>query len=168
MADTTHEWTVETLREYLIALVDSNDRKYSDRFMASQDAVNAAFITQQTAMQTALVAQKLAVDTALAAADRAVAKAEIATEKRFEAVNEFRAVLTSQQVTFVTHNEVNLMMRTLTEKVDLNTKGIADMQTAVANNIGQKSGIKESWVYVLGGVSILTLVASVILHFLPT
>jgi len=161
-------WTVNTLREYMLAIIEANDRKYSEKFLASDTAVSAAAATQLTAMQTALVAQKLAVDTAQIAAALANDKSEKATDKRFDAVNEFRAVLTAQQATFITRNEMELFITSVTDKIDHNTNNITEMNRMVAQFTGQKSGVKESWVYVLGGVSILTLIASIILHFLPT
>jgi SMC interacting uncharacterized protein involved in chromosome segregation len=111
------QWTVETLREYLLTLIAANEVKYSERFEASQSAVNRAFIAQQTAMETALTAQKLSVDTALAAADRAVTKAEIAAEKRFEGVNEFREVLTTQQSTFIPRHEASALFKAVDDKL---------------------------------------------------
>ncbi len=111
-------WTIETLREYILRLIESNESKYEERFTASQNAVNAAFTAQQTAMQTALTAQKLAVDTALGAADRAVAKAETATDKRFESVNEFRATLSDLQSAFIPRLEAMALFRSMEEKME--------------------------------------------------
>jgi len=111
-------WTIETLHEHMIAIIEANESKYVERFNASQNAVNAAFTAQQTAMQTALTSQKLAVDTALGAADRAVAKAETATDKRFESVNEFRATLSDLQSTFIPRLEAMALFRSIEEKME--------------------------------------------------
>jgi hypothetical protein len=43
---------------------------------------------------------------ALTAAEKAVTKAEVATEKRFESVNEFRLTLSDQTKTFVSRGEL--------------------------------------------------------------
>ena len=43
---------------------------------------------------------------ALQAAEKAVTKAELAAEKRFESVNEFRNQLKDQTGTFITRNEL--------------------------------------------------------------
>lgn len=51
-------------------------------------------------------AQEAAVAAALASADRAVTKADMATEKRFESVNEFRNQLKDQTGTFITRGEL--------------------------------------------------------------
>lgn len=51
--------------------------------------------------------------------DRALSKAESATEKRFESVNEFRAQLADQTATFFPRTEYETNYRGLTEKLDL-------------------------------------------------
>lgn len=51
-------------------------------------------------------AQEQAVAFALASAEKAVTKAELAAEKRFESVNEFRNQLKDQTGTFITRNEM--------------------------------------------------------------
>jgi hypothetical protein len=151
----SNHWTVETLREYTLALIASNDVKYRERFESSQSAVNAAFIAQQTAMQTALTAQKLAIDTALAAADRAVTKAEVAAEKRFESVNEFRASLADQQRTLMPRSESELLIKTLTDKIDANTR-------ALSATASQKAGANGLWGYIVGALGV---VLAIIFHF---
>ena len=99
-------WTIETLREHLLALIEANEVKYSERFEASQSAINAAFLAQQTAMQTALTAQKIAVD-----------KAETSTEKRFESVNEFRQTLADLQQLFIQRVEVMGLLKGVDDKL---------------------------------------------------
>jgi hypothetical protein len=158
--DAESQWTVDTLHEYLLALIVSNDLRYNQRFEASQSAINTALIAQQTAMATALTAQKLAVDTAQSAADRAVTKSELAADKRFESVNEFRGTLQDQQRTLMPRLEAELLIKQLSEKID----SIQMTQTARS---GQKSGLQEGWAYLLGAVGILSLLASIILHFIP-
>jgi len=162
MAEDTvqQHWTVETLREYVLALIATNDVKYRERFESSQSAINAAFLAQQTAMSTALTAQKLAIDTALAAADRAVTKAEMAAEKRFESVNEFRASLADQQRTLMPRSEAEILFKQLGEKVDFATQKLV-------TNDAQKSGLKDGWAYLIGGLGIISLIVTIILHFIP-
>ena len=90
------EWTVDTLRAHLTALIAELDRRVEQRFLAQEKAVEAA----------------------LAAAKEAVLKAEAASERRFEAVNEFRAVLTDQSATFVTRTEVDQRLLSMGEKLE--------------------------------------------------
>jgi hypothetical protein len=61
--------------------------------------------------------QGVAINAALSAAERAVNKAESATEKRFEGVNEFRKTLSDQAMTFLTKGEYFAQHKALEEKV---------------------------------------------------
>jgi hypothetical protein len=149
------QWTIETLREHVIVLIAANDVRYEQRFEASQSAINAAFIAQQTAMQTALTAQKLNVDKALDAADRAVTKAEVAAEKRFESVNEFRASLSDQQRTLMPRAEAELLIKTLSDRIEANTQALTTIR-------GQKSGMQGLWGYFVGAAGI---VLALVFHF---
>lgn len=54
---------------------------------------------------------------ALDAADRAVSKAEAATEKRFEGVNEFRATLSDQASKFIIRSEFDLVVDRLEQDI---------------------------------------------------
>jgi hypothetical protein len=54
---------------------------------------------------------------ALATADKATSKAETATEKRFEGVNEFRAALSDQARTFVIRSEFSLAVDRLEQDI---------------------------------------------------
>jgi uncharacterized protein YdiU (UPF0061 family) len=155
-AEGKNDWNVDTLREHLISLIASNDIRYSQRFEASQSALNTALTAQQTAMQTALTAQKLAVDTAQAAAEKAVTKAELSAEKRFESVNEFRATLSDQQRTLMPRSEAELLIKTLADKIDTNTANL----TVIA---GHKSGTKDLWGYIIGAAGFAS---AVIFHFI--
>lgn len=83
-----------TTRE-LRSIIDERDRQYGQRFDAQEKAVAAA----------------------LAAAKEAVVKAEGASEKRFDSVNEFRATLKDQQVTLMPRAEADVRFRALEEKM---------------------------------------------------
>jgi len=116
------------------------DLRYQQRFDAAGAAVQAAFTAQQTATQTALTAAEKAVAAALAAADRAVSKAELAYEKRFESVNEFRATLTDQATKFASKAEVELANANLLDKID-GPLGVARRFDAF---MGRNLGMEES------------------------
>lgn len=157
---------VVSLRDHVVALIEANDMRYGQRFEAQQVATNAAFLAQQTAMQTAFTAQKVAIDAAfaaqkeaitaaLASADRAVSKAEVASEKRFDSVNEFRNTLADQQRTLMPRSEAELLVRTLSDKIDLLT---AEAHT----KSGEKTGAREIIAYLIATVGVG---AAVLFHF---
>lgn len=62
-----------------------------------------------------------AVTVALSSAEKAVVKAETATEKRFEATNEFRQQLSDQTNTFIPRPEYAAQYKSLEEKVSMLT-----------------------------------------------
>lgn len=74
---------------------------------------DALFALRDVAVVAALVAQEKAVAAALAAQKEAVNKAENASEKRFESVNEFRAQLADQNKTFATRADFDNLKETL-------------------------------------------------------
>ena len=63
-------------------------------------------------------ALKDAVSNAMADADKALSKAETASEKRFDSVNEFRAALTDNNTNFVRHDYYNERHNSLEVRVD--------------------------------------------------
>ena len=59
-----------------------------------------------------------AIKTAMSAAEKAVDKAEKATEKRFDSVNEFRKTLSDQAALFLQRGEYMAASKALVEKVE--------------------------------------------------
>jgi len=133
----------------LLSIIDERDRRYDQRFIDSKEAVN-----------TALSAAKEAVNAALIAAKEAVLKAENASEKRFESVNEFRKTLSDQQTQFATKAD----LKYLAEK-------IATLEAIVNQNTNRSDGIASAWGYVgaaLGIVGVLIGIGGVVFKLLGT
>ena len=148
----------ETLKTAQVA----TDLRYQQRFEAQSDALAAAFSSQQIAMQTAFAVAEKAVNAALAAADRAVSKAELAADKRFEGVNEFRATLADQQRTLMPRAEVDVIVRSINEK-------LARLENTNVARQGESTGIKGGWGYAVGVfglvLAILSMVSFAMLYF---
>lgn len=150
--------------------IDDMDRRYEERYLASQTALQAALLAQKEAfsinqiaaekgVNTALAAAEKAVSAALAAADRAVAKAEMAADKRFEQVNEFRATLADQQRTLMPRAEVEVLMKAMTEKIELTSRGITSL---VAERRGSWATGHEIGPYLLAAISVAI---AIFLHY---
>lgn len=74
--------------DHLRELIDERDRRYEQRYEASQKALDAALLSADRAVQAALLAAK-----------EAVTKAELSADKRFELLNELRTgVATTEQI----------------------------------------------------------------------
>jgi hypothetical protein len=89
-------------------------------------------------------AQEKAVAAALAAAKEAVTKAEVAAEKRFDAVNEFRSTLKDQQATLMPRQEAVALLKALEEKVLANDARINQV-------VNRWEGASWLWGLILGG-----------------
>jgi hypothetical protein len=142
-AERTHE---PSLRE-LTAELDGLGKLLLAKIDAQRDALEAAdkryeqrFAAQESAVGSALVGQEKAVNAALVAADRAVLKAEGAAEKRFDAVNEFRAQLADQATTFLPRAEALVKFEALAEKLE--SVRLANM-ASVGRREGQQSTKEE-------------------------
>jgi hypothetical protein len=96
------EWTVDTLKAHIEALLAEKDKQ---------------------------------IGLALSAAEKAVTKAETATEKRFDSVNEFRQTLTDQTKTFASTERVDGVTQRL-DKLEGRSGGQADSWRWIALVIG--------------------------------
>src|ERR1700722_14136608 len=81
---------------HLRAIMDERDRRYEDRFKAMDEKTSLA----------------------LTSSEKAVTKAELATEKRFDSVNEFRDTLRDQAATLMPRNESEAKFAAINEKFD--------------------------------------------------
>lgn len=80
-----------------------------------------------------------AVQAALQAAKEAVGKAEVATEKRFDAVNEFRQQLSDQTNTFIPRLEYDAQHKNLDDKLAALTDRINTNQGAIQGSTATKN-----------------------------
>ncbi len=131
--------------------------------------------------QEGMASQAKLVDAALAAAKEAVVKAEVATEKRFEGVNEFRSSLSDLTATMMSRTEANArtdalsarieqvqstaqtarqqMNDALTNKIDQTertlTASIASLQKWADQTLGSAAGSKNQWMYLAAGLGLI-------------
>ena len=114
---------------------------------------------------------------ALTASKEAVTKAEAATEKRFDSVNEFRKTLSDQTSSFATRAEVDLRIQGLDDKLGSTkeslTKEIQSLREFRSQTSGEgiaKASVKEQSNFVIGiwavvAVGILDALATLALLF---
>lgn len=122
---TPGEWDFSTLKQYIDSQFHAADQRYEQRFSDSGTAVNAA----------------------LMAAEKAVTKAEAASEKRFESVNEFRATLADQQRTFIPRAEAEMRMGVLENQLQILTANSVERR-------GQATGMQNLWAYIVAAIGI--------------
>jgi len=152
---------VMAAREAAQRAIDAMKSTIQEQLRALDDLTSSRFVTHRTLMDTS--SEKVAL--ALSAADKAVTKAEIATEKRFEAVDEFRGALHEQSKTFVTRVEFDALSHRMTEKIDGGTnrtmEKIDDLRKSRDMFTGTATGASALWGYAIGGVGLLGTVVTV-------
>jgi hypothetical protein len=97
-------------------LAKERDRRYEDRFTAMDEKTGLA----------------------LTSSEKAVAKAETATEKRFDAVNEFRGQLKDQAATLLPRAEADAKFNSI-------DKDMEELKKTIALSQGRSSGFTASW-----------------------
>lgn len=141
------EWTINTLREYLIAIIGANEKAALQRFESNTIAIQAA-----------LAAQKELVYVAQSAADKAVQKAEVASEKRFEGVNEFRAQLGDQQRTLMPRAEVEVLLKALSDRIKV-------VEEATTDKRAVSRGVSQGWGWAVGVAGLVVTVITMAMYF---
>ncbi len=130
--NSAHEtgWTLETLRIHLEGAIKSSSTHLEERIKSVAD-------TAQAAAQNA---------------DKAVSKAEVAAEKRFESVNEFRNTLSDQQRNLMPRDEANIRFEALTHE-------LRGAQRILETMRAEQKGVVGGWGYSVGVIGfLLTLV----------
>jgi hypothetical protein len=111
---------IDNLEKHLSTQMDSERRHVATQLEAAESLTDAKFVTFRTLVDGQAEQVKLALD----ASDKAIGKAEIANEKRFDSVNEFRQTLTDQAGTFMPRKEVEQIAATYSARMqDLATAG---------------------------------------------
>jgi hypothetical protein len=96
-------------------------------------------------------AQDRAVQAALQSAKEAVTKAETASEKRFDAVNEFRQTLADQASTLMPRVEAESRIAALAEKLEDSTSRNTDRIAALE---GRGAGFNVAWGWAVGAAGV--------------
>lgn len=167
-------------REYLERVIEEKDKQYDMRFHAAEIALAAALEAQQKALYAALQAQKEAVN-----------KSDIATETRFQSVNEFRSALSDLQSTLMPRAESMALLdavnarstvaqqnhdsrlesqRASFEKsVEALAKDITALREYRSSQSGKSTGANALWGYFVAGMGVLFglggLILAIVFHF---
>lgn len=103
-------------------------------------------------------AQEKAVQAALDSAQRAVSKAEAASEKRFESVNEFRSALGDSARLLMPRSEAEQAFKTMNDKIDLITSRVNAREE-------QGKGLSQGWVFLISAVSLAGAIFGMVAFF---
>ncbi len=91
---------------------------------------------------------------AMVAADKAVTKAELATERRFEGVNEFRQTLADQASRLMPRAEYEVQHKALEDTMSTVSSRLAAIEASMANIQGRIWAIGAIWSIFVVAVSI--------------
>ena len=119
----TSSATDVSLREYVTLMVQAEMRRVNERFHAVETATEKAFENSQ----------------------RAIDKADLATEKRFEGVNEFRAALSDQASRFVTAEQLKTLAEKLEAGYTRNREDIDRINVRLERREGETAGSRLTW-----------------------
>ena len=120
-------------------LMGERDARYAQRSESQDEAVAAAQFTSE----------------------KAITKAESATEKRLEGLNELRAMAADQSKNYARSDEVGLIIKGLDERVRALTNTV-DLYTTA--QLARGGGMKELWGYIVGAAGLFLFAASLYLH----
>lgn len=123
-----HEKAVDAALVAHDRLLLEMDRRYEERFTAQEGATALALARVDKEFHEHLQQVRTETHAALDAADKAIQKAETATEKRFEGVNEFRAQLADQARTFISRTESLSRHERTGEQLEALVTALADMR----------------------------------------
>ncbi len=122
-------------------VLDERDARYAQRAASQDEAVRSALVTSE----------------------KAVTKAEAATEKRFDSVNEFRQTLADQAATLMPRIEYAVGHKAIVEKMEMAEGRISEIQKDLSSVSARGGGMKETWGYILAASSAL---ATLIIYIL--
>ena len=152
------------------AVLIERDAKLTDKFSSLATATDKAFEAQKTLSDAVLSERDAKLTDKFASLATAINKAEIATEKRFESVNEFRAVLTSQQTTLLPRLEYDAGHRNLAELITSNVKTLSDTILTQKERIDKLDNIKQGssnlWIIIVVVIGFATGLISFIMNML--
>jgi hypothetical protein len=157
-----------SLRELLETRFDGQVAYTSTRLDAFQLQIDQRFGAAQEAVQAALTSAK-----------EAVTKAEIASEKRFEGVNEFRKTLSDQAGTFLSRTEYNSAQSALGQQIDANAERLGALELRLTSRLdrgeGADTGVKEQKTnanasmilitqVIVGIIAVTAVIISIVVH----
>jgi hypothetical protein len=138
-----HGWTLDTLEKHLTSLILALQKEGNEREERNKERFAGA---------------KESVSVAMASAEKAISKAEIATDKRLDGVNELRGALSDQTSTLLPRSEYSVQHGSLVEKID---GAIVRLTQIESQATGKKVGLGMVGSFALGAFAILASIAAI-------
>lgn len=142
------------LHNLLLGLAETIERS-SGKVPFNQELLLALINGLNEKLGILINAQKEGVKTAMDAAEKAVTKAEVASDKRFEGLNELRKMAEDWRSEFARQSTVNLQIQGVNDKIDDLKKADAELSNSLTAITASKTGGKDVWAYIFSGGAIL-------------
>jgi hypothetical protein len=142
-------WTVKTLKEYLLRLLEEHDQRHERSKVEAKELRDS----QRNEINIAIQGVEKLLAAAIDANREAVTKVEIANEKRFEGVNEFRGQLSDQQSHFVTRVELDGIKQGVAKQFELFGTQLRDLQDRMNRDQGKGVGLNAGWQYLIAVIA---------------
>lgn len=124
----------------ITGLLEERDRRYEERFNAQQEALSVALAVVNKEFHEHIIQVRDETTAALVAADKAIVKSELANEKRFENVNEFRGQLADQAATFIPRKEAEQRIDNVAEKLAEAESRLSVTLTSIGSRLDLSAG----------------------------
>jgi len=145
------EWTLNTLKKYVIAKIDGNDERYKQEFD-----------NQKLAVKDALAAQKELTNAAFNSSEKAIVKAEDSQRTYNQGHNDLSKKMEDQYKLMIPRTEHQGAIRAMDDKnQDLNKKidALSIRLTAIES---RGEGRSSLWGYIIGGIGAVAIILSFI------
>ena len=137
-----------------VRLLDLADKTNRERIAAQDRRIDERFAAMEK--QTSL---------ALTMSDKAISKAEIATERRLDLMNEFRSAMGDQQSTYLTKSEYEVRHRELQSQQDASAKEFQRQISFNTTRLDRLDGMTTG-LAVLGAIITILTVVDLISRFI--
>lgn len=139
-------WTLEALREHLMAIIEANDARYEQRFT---DLIRSIDVAQREA-------------------ERAISKAEDSNKTHFQILNNYKELSQERERVFVPRPEYELAHASLEKRMDEamdQMRGRIEVVAKCMNRTtGESSGAKQGWAMAVAVIAALTALVSMFIH----
>lgn len=143
MSDPGSQWTPDLLHQHMIAMLDGQERRFNERIESLTKSIELS----------------------LHAAEKAILKAENATERRLEGLNELRAVTEDRAKEFIPRAVAEALTQRLGERIDALAERYAErideLQSRLDRLEGTRTGLSTGWQVLLaaiGGIGVITMI----------
>lgn len=141
-------WNIDSLKEFLVSLIQSNDKRYQE-----------SFESQRQAVKDALAAQKELTTAAFNSSEKAIVKAEDAQRDYNQRSNEFRGQLDDQAQTLMPRTESTVITNGLSgrdaelgKQMEILSMRITSIESNKAGKVENKGNINIVYLAIVAGV----------------